>query len=74
MYLISFFHFSLTNDISTSTAIKSDFLGSHLSKYSIAKRMEGYHVYLTTDAYAGYEKVDNIKRNLCWAHCRRYMI
>lgn len=36
--------------------------------------VEGYHGYLTTDAYAGYEKVDNIKRNLCWAHCRIYMI
>lgn len=33
-----------------------------------------FHGYLTTDAYAGYEEAENIKRNLCWAHCRRYFI
>jgi transposase len=38
------------------------------------KLLKGYHNYLTTDAYAGYNKVDNIKRNLCWSHCRRYFI
>lgn len=36
--------------------------------------LKGFHGYLTTDAYAGYEKVEDIKRNLCWAHCRRYYI
>lgn len=41
----------------------------------IAKQLlSGFHGYLTTDAYAGYEKVENIKRNLCWAHVRRYFI
>lgn len=41
----------------------------------IARRLlSGYHGYLTTDAYSGYEKVDNIKRNLCWSHVRRYYI
>lgn len=30
--------------------------------------------YLITDAYAGYEKVEHIKRALCWCHCRRYFI
>lgn len=30
--------------------------------------------YLTTDAYIGYEKVEGVKRNLCWSHCRRYFI
>lgn len=30
--------------------------------------------YLITDAYAGYEKVEHIKRALCWSHCRRYFI
>lgn len=41
----------------------------------IAKKLlSGFHGYLTTDAYAGYEKAENIKRNLCWAHCRRYFI
>lgn len=38
------------------------------------KLLAGYHNYLTTDAYVGYEKADGIKRNLCWAHVRRYMI
>lgn len=38
------------------------------------KLLEGYHNYLTTDAYAGYEKAEGIKRNLCWAHVRRYLI
>lgn len=36
--------------------------------------LSGFHGYLTTDTYAGYEKAKNIKRNLCWAHCRRYFI
>lgn len=41
----------------------------------IAKQLlSGFHGYLTTDAYAGYEKAENIKRNLCWAHVRRYLI
>ena len=41
----------------------------------IAKQLlAGFHGYLTTDAYGGYEKVENIKRNLCWAHVRRYLI
>lgn len=36
--------------------------------------LERFHGYLTTDAYIGYEKVEGIKRNLCWAHVRRYFI
>lgn len=36
--------------------------------------LEGFRGYLTTDAYSGYEKVENIIRNLCWAHARRYFI
>ena len=36
--------------------------------------LEGYHGYLTTDAYVGYEKLSGIKRNLCWSHVRRYLI
>ncbi|MGB8451618.1 MAG: transposase [Anaerocolumna sp.] len=36
--------------------------------------LSGFHGYLTTDAYISYEKVENIKRNLCWAHVRRYFI
>lgn len=41
----------------------------------IAKQLLlGFSGYLTTDAYIGYEQVENIKRNLCWAHVRRYYI
>lgn len=38
------------------------------------KLLDGFHGYLTTDAYAGYDKVPDIKRALCWAHCRRYLV
>lgn len=30
--------------------------------------------YLISDAYAGYEKVENITRCLCWTHLRRYYL
>jgi len=36
--------------------------------------LKGFHGYLTTDAYIGYEKVEGIIRNLCWAHLRRYLV
>lgn len=39
-----------------------------------AKLLKGYKNNLTTDAYAGYNKVENINRNLCWAHVRRYFV
>ena len=35
--------------------------------------LKGFHGYLTTDAYTGYDKVEGITRNLCWAHVRRYL-
>lgn len=38
------------------------------------KLLSGFHGYLTTDAYSGYESVEDIKRNLCWAHVRRYFV
>ena len=38
------------------------------------KLLERFQGYLITDAYAGYEKVENITRALCWSHCRRYFI
>lgn len=44
-------------------------------KREIARQLlSGFHGYLTTDAYTGYDKVENIRRNLCWSHCRRYYI
>ena len=36
--------------------------------------LKDFHGYLVTDAYAGYEKVDDVKRSLCWSHLRRYFI
>lgn len=36
--------------------------------------LDGYHGYLVTDAYAGYEKAESVKQMFCWAHCRRYFI
>ncbi|WP_196611179.1 IS66 family transposase [Pectinatus brassicae] len=36
--------------------------------------LKGYNGYLHTDAYVGYEKVENIKHCLCWAHARRYFV
>ena len=35
---------------------------------------EGFKGYLVTDAYAGYEKVESIRRALCWSHVRRYYL
>lgn len=36
--------------------------------------LKGFKGYLHTDAYAGYEKVPNITRCLCWSHLRRYFV
>lgn len=36
------------------------------------KFLKGFSGYSVTDAYAGYEKVENITRCLCWSHLRRY--
>lgn len=36
--------------------------------------LKEFHGYLHTDAYAGYEKVENIKRCLCWSHVRREFV
>ena len=36
--------------------------------------LEEFDGYLITDGYAGYEKVKNITRSLCWSHARRYFI
>lgn len=35
------------------------------------KFLKGFTGYITTDAYAGYNKVPGITRCLCWAHLRR---
>jgi transposase len=36
--------------------------------------LEGFEKYLVTDAYVGYEQVENIIRCLCWSHVRRRYI
>lgn len=36
--------------------------------------LEGYHGYLETDGYQGYNSLSDIKRCSCWAHIRRYFI
>ena len=38
------------------------------------KLLDSYKGILITDAYAGYEKVPDVKRALCWSHARRYLI
>ncbi|MDR1769413.1 MAG: IS66 family transposase [Hungatella sp.] len=36
--------------------------------------LEGYHGFIHTDAYKGYEKVTCITRCICWSHLRRYFV
>ena len=38
------------------------------------KLLERFQGYLITDAYAGYEKVENITRSLCWSHYPRSIV
>lgn len=43
--------------------------GDHPKKF-----LSGFHGYLITDAYQGYEKVEKITRCYCFAHLRRYFV
>lgn len=36
--------------------------------------LKGFHGYIHTDAYKGYEKVEGITRCFCWTHLRRYFV
>lgn len=46
---------------------------SRSRKREIARELlQGFEGYVTCDAYIGYDKLDHIKRNLCWSHVRRY--
>ena len=36
--------------------------------------LEGYHGYLETDGYQGYNHLPGIRRCSCWAHIGRYFI
>ena len=36
--------------------------------------LEGFHGYLMTDGYGGYNKLKDCTRTSCWAHVRRYLI
>src|SRR5699024_1335228 len=38
------------------------------------KFLEGFHGYLHTDGYAGYNQVPDITRCGCWAHLRRKFV
>lgn len=38
------------------------------------KLLKGYHGYIHTDAYKGYEKVSGVIRCFCWTHLRRYFV
>ena len=39
-----------------------------------AEFLDGFHGYLETDGYQGYNKVPGIKRCSCWSHIRRYFV
>ena len=53
----------------------SFFYYSRTRSGDVAKELlKDFNGYLITDAYAGYEKVENIKRGLRWSHCRRYFV
>ena len=36
--------------------------------------LEGFHGYLMTDGYSGYNKLKDCTRTSCWSHVRRYII
>lgn len=36
--------------------------------------LKGFHGYLHTDGFAGYDKVEGVTRCGCWAHLRRYFV
>ena len=42
--------------------------------YHAAQFLDGYHGYLMTDDFSGYNKAKEVQRCLCWAHTRRYFI
>ena len=42
------------------------------AKFHAASFLHGFHGYLETDGYQGYNNLPDIKRCSCWAHVRRY--
>lgn len=36
--------------------------------------LDGFHGYLMTDGYGGYNKLKDCTRTSCWAHVRRYLV
>lgn len=36
--------------------------------------LDGFHGYLMTDGYTGYNVVPDVTRTACWAHARRYLV
>lgn len=43
--------------------------GDHANEF-----LKGFHGYLMSDAYQGYEKVESITRCYCWSHYPRNII
>ncbi|MCX7923040.1 MAG: IS66 family transposase [Clostridia bacterium] len=39
-----------------------------------ADYLKGFHGFLHSDGYSGYEKVEDVIRCCCWAHIRRYFV
>lgn len=59
-----------------SESIKAAFFHYSQSRNGgIARELlAGFRGYLITDAYDGYNHIEDVIRVLCWAHCRRYYI
>lgn len=44
------------------------------AKFNAVEFLKGFHGYLETDCYQGYNNLPDIKRCCCWAHLRRYFM
>lgn len=44
------------------------------AKFNAAEFLRGFHGYLETDCYQGYDNLPDIRRCCCWAHLRRYFV
>ncbi len=57
----------------TQPIVLYDYQSSRSGK-NAADYLKGFKGYLHSDAYSGYEKVENVIRCCCWAHIRRYFV
>lgn len=44
------------------------------AKFNAVEFLKGFHGYLETDCYQGYNNLPSIKRCCCFAHLRRYFV